>query len=212
VTDRARFLGRVRDAAAIGVPSPRRPLVAVGLVPPPVEFAAVDPGISGFRTALGRVGGESYECADVPTARAHVLDIAGGRAPVLLSSELDVESLQLDGLRWPDCGIAAASDAAVSVVGCVALVAATGSVVVDARSARGRSLSLLSPICIVIARASCLVATPGDVLRSREAFWPGEPPSQVLLITGPSRSADIEMTLTRGVHGPAELHVVILDA
>lgn len=97
------------------------------------------------------------------------------------------------------------------MVGCVAMVAATGSVVVNARSARGRRVSLLPPSCIVVARRSRLVATPEDVLRHREDFWPVTAPSQVVIITGPSRSADIEMTLTRGVHGPGELHVVVID-
>ena len=117
----------------------------------------------------------------------------------------------MEGERWPHCGLHAAARAAVTVVGCVAMVAATGSVVVDARLARGRSISLLPPVCIVVARSSRLVATPGDVLRHREDFWPGGVPSQVVFITGPSRSADIEMTLTRGVHGPGELHVVVVD-
>ncbi len=190
---------------------PRRSIVAVDALPPPVVFAIATEGMDAFEAALRALGGEVHRAADLPAARQLVIEVIGTRSPVVLSSEPDVEALGLEGERWPGCGLRAAAEAAVTVVGCVVMVAATGSVVVDARSARGRSISLLPPACIVVARRSRLVATPGDVLRHREDFWPANVPSQVVIITGPSRSADIEMTLTRGVHGPGELHVVVVD-
>ena len=205
------FLSRLREAVAVTVARPRRALVALDAVPPPVLFAIDTEGLDAFEAALTALGGSVHRGADLAEARVLVLQIIGTRSPVVLGCEPDVEALGLEGQRWPDCGLAAAAAAAVTVVGCVAMVAATGSVVVDARSARGRSISLLPPVCVVVARRSRLVATPGDVLRNREDFWAGEVPSQVVFITGPSRSADIEMTLTRGVHGPGELHVVVVD-
>jgi len=60
--------------------------------------------------------------------------------------------------------------------------------------------------------AETLVETPGDILRHPERWFADGLPSQLLLVTGPSRSADIEMTLTRGVHGPGEVHVVVVES
>jgi L-lactate utilization protein LutB len=211
MTDKEVFISRLRCAAAVRVVSPRRAIVAVEATPPRVVFAIDTDGVDAFDAALTAVGGTVHRAADLIAARALVVEVIGTRSPVVLGCEPDVAALELKGERWPECGLHAAAEAAVTVVGCVAMVAATGSVVVDARSARGRSVSLLPPVCIVVARSSRLVATPADVLRNRDDFWPGSVPSQVVFITGPSRSADIEMTLTRGVHGPGELHVVVVD-
>jgi L-lactate dehydrogenase complex protein LldG len=210
MTDKEVFISRLRRAAAVRVVPPRRAIVAVDSMPPRVVFAIDTEGVDAFEAALTDVGGTVHRAADLIAARALVVEVIGTRSPVVLGCEPDVTALELKGERWPDCGLHAAAEAAVTVVGCVAMVAATGSVVVDARSARGRSVSLLPPVCIVVARRSRLVGTPGDVLRNRDDFWPGSVPSQVVFITGPSRSADIEMTLTRGVHGPGELHVVVV--
>src|SRR5450631_305212 len=211
MTDKEVFISRLRHAAAVRVVPPRRALVAVDAVPARVEFAIDTEGVDVFEAALSAVGGTVHRAADLVAARAVVGEVIGTRSPVVLGCEPDVAALELEGQRWPHCGLRAAAEAAVTVVGCVAMVAVTGSVVVDARLARGRSISLLPPVCVVVARSSQLVASPGDVLRHREDFWPGGVPSQVVFITGPSRSADIEMTLTRGVHGPGELHVVVVD-
>jgi L-lactate utilization protein LutC len=81
-------------------------------------------------------------------------------------------------------------------------------VVIDSRP--GRSLSLLPPVAVFVIDAATIVDTPSDVLRQRQRWWPDGVPSQVVLVSGPSRSADIEMTLTVGVHGPGEVHAVIV--
>jgi L-lactate dehydrogenase complex protein LldG len=67
--------------------------------------------------------------------------------------------------------------------------------------------SLLPEVHIAILRSSDIHESLSQVLRLREV----RSAASVVLISGPSRTADIEMTLTIGVHGPKELYVLCLD-
>jgi L-lactate dehydrogenase complex protein LldG len=96
----------------------------------------------------------------------------------------------------------------VAVTPCLALVADTGTVVVSSRLLGGRRPSLVDPVHVVEAREEQLVP---DLAAALEAIAPelGDA-SAVTFITGPSRTADIEQTLIRGVHGPQAVHVVFV--
>jgi len=91
------------------------------------------------------------------------------------------------------------------VTSCDCLVAQTGSVIVSTISAGGRALSVLPPTHLVIARHEQLIpdlATAMAFLRKRyDEHWP----SALSVITGPSRTADIEKILVMGAHGPKRL-------
>ncbi len=89
-------------------------------------------------------------------------------------------------------------------------VAETGSLVVLAAPGQGRAVSLLPPIHIAVLRASDIVYELGALFERIERDH-GKLPSAVTFITGPSRTADIELVLTVGVHGPRELHLVLFD-
>ena len=95
----------------------------------------------------------------------------------------------------------------VGVTGALAGIADTGSLVLVGGEGRPLTASLLPDIHIAILRVSDLVPTLSDALRRPEV---DNSPAAVI-ITGPSRTADIEMTLTIGVHGPKELHVFLVD-
>jgi L-lactate utilization protein LutC len=85
----------------------------------------------------------------------------------------------------------------------------TGSLVFFSESNESRLLSLLPPCHIAVIEQSRIVASLDDVLRLRPL--PGDASSAMVVVTGPSRTADIEMRLVRGVHGPGEFHVIIIE-
>ncbi len=94
-----------------------------------------------------------------------------------------------------------------SVTGCDCLVAQTGSIFVSTRSAAGRAASVLPEMHLVVARRDQLVSDlPAAFAWLRQRYgehWP----SAITLITGPSRTADIEKILVMGAHGPKRLGV-----
>lgn len=86
-------------------------------------------------------------------------------------------------------------------------VAASGSVVLCHGAGRPRSASLLVESHIVLLPADRIVASLRDALS--RASWAGT--SNITVITGPSRTGDIESILTLGVHGPRHLHIVVIE-
>jgi L-lactate dehydrogenase complex protein LldG len=93
-------------------------------------------------------------------------------------------------------------------------IAATGTLVLSALPGQMRSVSLLPPVHVAVVRRAQIVATMADylgLLSADNADLQQHLTSCVSFITGPSRTGDIELSLTIGVHGPGELHLVILD-
>ena len=89
------------------------------------------------------------------------------------------------------------------LTGALAGVAETGTLVVPGGDGRPQTASLLPEIHIAVLRTENIHQNLPQVLNLREV----QDASSVALISGPSRTADIEMTLTIGVHGPREVHV-----
>ena len=98
----------------------------------------------------------------------------------------------------------------VSVQHAFAAIAETGTVMLPSAPERPTTLNLLADTEIVVLRASRLVGAyeeAWDLLRAELDSMP----RNVMLVTGPSRSADIEQTLELGAHGPRRLHVVLIE-
>jgi L-lactate dehydrogenase complex protein LldG len=93
-------------------------------------------------------------------------------------------------------------------------IAETGTLALSALPGQMRGVSLLPPVHVAVASSEQIVATLADCLAlfQAEGLSVQERLSScVSFITGPSRTGDIELSLTVGVHGPGELHLVILD-
>lgn len=90
----------------------------------------------------------------------------------------------------------------VGITGVLAGIADTGSLLMEAGAA-----SLLPEVHLAVLRSSQLVPDLQQALRLKEV----RVSRSAVIITGPSRTADIEMTLTIGVHGPGELHLFLID-
>jgi len=94
-----------------------------------------------------------------------------------------------------------------AITECDALIAQTGTVLLTARSAGGRALSVLPPHHVVLARREQLLPDLPAAFALLKQRYADNYPSMICLITGPSRTGDIERILVLGVHGPRKLTI-----
>jgi L-lactate dehydrogenase complex protein LldG len=218
-TERDRFLGNVRAAVAAGN--------RAGQVPSLPERAGVgyqgagDDPVARFAAELLAAGGTCHVVADRSAAIATVLDILDKQAvkrvlvgvgPVI--DTLDLPRLLRDrGVEVSDPGASRptlfAADA--SVTGVDFLIAETGSIALRTAPDQPRSLSLLPPVYIAVADRGQLLPDLFDLFE-KSGIEPGNLPACLSLITGPSKTGDIELRLVTGVHGPGVVHVVLISA
>ena len=90
------------------------------------------------------------------------------------------------------------------------LIANTGTLVLSTKSDEERLASCLPRIHVAVMSSGRIVSDPQDAAQYLSGRLQGEMPNSVTFISGPSRTADIEMKLILGVHGPHQVHVIIL--
>jgi L-lactate utilization protein LutC len=214
MSSRDAILGRVKEALG-GADRAAAPLPERGAVG--YQGAGADP-LARFVEMAKAMGAVPYVVADRDAALAEIgaiLDRIGakrallGTGPVLDSLDLG-PWLRSHGLSVTtfDHGPVERDEmfaADVGITGVSGLLAETGSLIVRASKTEPRSASLLPPVHIAIARRDQIVADLFDVLEPMTAL-----PSNLVLITGPSKTGDIELKLVTGVHGPGEVHVIVM--
>jgi L-lactate dehydrogenase complex protein LldG len=143
-------------------------------------------------------------------ARISALLQSTGEGPILLEPALAEERPELGEL--PGCLTNPTEEelfsAAAGLVSAEAGIAETGSIARAAGPDRPRGFALVPMTVIVVLRAAQIAADLYDFLAGREA---GNMPSELVLITGPSKTADIGMKLVTGIHGPGVMHVVVIE-
>ena len=106
-------------------------------------------------------------------------------------------------------------DADMGITGANVAIAESGTLVIVSNEGNARLVSTLPPVHVAVLGIEKIVPTLDDasaVLKVLAKSATGQKmTSYVSFITGPSRTADIELSLTTGVHGPKELHIILLD-
>jgi L-lactate dehydrogenase complex protein LldG len=231
-SDRDRMLARIRvsldqNRAALLAEAARGPQHPPPFVHPPQGDLAAQ-----FAAELARLEGHPHRCPDDEAALDTIRDILQQHgATTIVAWDLDQIGLPgldalLDGLgvaaldgRVAHTGgeraarLQALEPALVCISGADVGIAESGTLLLLSGAGRGRMASLLAPVHIAVLRAEQLVRGLGEALgriqaqRGADVFADS---SNLTLITGPSRTADIELTLTLGVHGPREIHVMLI--
>lgn len=212
---RSNILTRVRKALRKQAPrSPEPPAGAVFPEIPPSEIT------TRFERELLALKGEFHRASGWTDAQAWIQGIVRANqihdVVVMPHDDAREAARPLNGRvlsGTDDCGHRLAN-VDLGVTGCDCLVACTGSVVLTTQTGFGRALSVLPPAHLVVARRSQLVTHLSDACRLLQshygramAGWP----SMMTIITGASRTADIEKILVLGAHGPKKLFVLLLD-
>jgi L-lactate dehydrogenase complex protein LldG len=89
-------------------------------------------------------------------------------------------------------------------------IAETGTLVIDSSSEELRLATMISEIHVAVIPKSRIRATSEDMYAELKAYM-SKSPDYLAFVTGPSRTADIERVLALGVHGPLELHILMLE-
>jgi L-lactate dehydrogenase complex protein LldG len=119
-------------------------------------------------------------------------------APRLVAYDRAVEEFKDDLVHRIDAGITWAS----------AGIAETGSVILWPTAREPRLMSLLPPVHIALVEEDSIRDTLADLMVAQQ--WAMRMPTNVVVVSGPSKTADIEQTLAFGVHGPKELIVLVI--
>jgi L-lactate utilization protein LutC len=217
--DREQFLQRVRQAVAEGnraggsPPLPERGSIGY-------QGAGGDP-LARFRAEFNAAGGQLHVVADSAGATAVILDLVRARSArrVLLGGGEVLAALQvIEPLRKAGVEVIAAEDreaffqADLGLTGVDYLIAETGSIVLASRPQQPRSPSLLPPVHIAVAQRRQILPDLFDLFQTQQGINPEELPAGLSIITGPSKTGDIELRLVTGVHGPGEIHVILIDS
>jgi L-lactate dehydrogenase complex protein LldG len=160
-----------------------------------------------FQTAAEAVGAVVRRFSSALDAVAYIRETSG---PSIAASHLP------DDVHRAFSGFSFAPpedfrNARICVSFALAGIAATGSLLLELSDPVRRSATALPPIHMVFLRASSIVPDLLSLTEILDTLLSSQPHSYLSLTTGPSRTADIERVLTIGVHGPKELHILILE-
>jgi L-lactate dehydrogenase complex protein LldG len=224
VADRAEFLEAIRHRTRTGKYKPTHaPDVAWTEREGPRESEPIEDPPARFLRELEALGGHGIRAESLDEAREYVVSLARERDAKLLL-RWDVEELEdlgvdaslaeagVEVVVWRDLEdfreVAARADVGLS--GAAWAVAETGSLLLESGPGKGRSVTLLPPTYVAVLPAERVLRTVHEAIEKYASAGAGGLPANVCFHTGPSRSGDIEMEIFIGMHGPGDVHVVLV--
>lgn len=220
-TSREQFLHRVREAVAEGNRAGGAPALpergSVGY-----QGAGAD-AVQRFCAELAAAGGVGHVVATREEALAKILELVQqkntdrillgrGRYLDALDAGASLRSAGNEVLHADEYTLETRDQFFAANIGISAveyLIAETGTVVVTSGPDDPRSVSLLPPVHIAVAHREQLLPDLFDLFEAMQEKGLDALPAGMALITGPSKTGDIELKLVTGVHGPGEVHVVL---
>jgi L-lactate utilization protein LutC len=222
VPGRAEFLRSIRHRTRAGRYKPTNapdvawtgePRTDEPIEDPPARFVEQVEALGGHGR---RVGGREEACE-------YVLELARERDAKLLV-RWDVEELEELGVDaplgqagvevavWRDLAdfkeVAGKADIGLSTAEWA--IAETGSLVLEGGPGKGRTVTLLPPTYVAVVPVERMLRTVPEAIEKYAGGETGSLPANVCFHTGPSRSGDIEMSLFIGMHGPGDVHVILV--
>ncbi len=185
--------------------------------PPPVCLAIpevpLDARIASLRERVEALSGKTLLAASRAELLEHVSAVIEGKRAVASNApylaECGVTSLAgvETGFFDRDALRQACADAGVGITSADYALGDTGTLVMLASREEARLISLLPPVHIAIVPRNRILTGLDELLTIEPLLVDAR--SSAVLITGPSRTGDIEQFLVRGVHGPGEIHVLV---
>jgi L-lactate dehydrogenase complex protein LldG len=222
MADRAEFMESIRHRTRTGRYKPTHaPDIAWTPGEEPRESAPIEDPPTRFIEELEALGGHGKRVESLEEAREYVLSLARERGAERLI-RWDVEELEALGVDGPlaEAGVevalwrdledfrevAARADIGLSTAEWA--IADTGSLVLTSGPGKGRTVTLLPPTYVAVVPAEKVLRTVPEAIQKYAGD--GGLPANVVFHTGPSRSGDIEMEIFVGMHGPGDVHVVLV--
>ena len=228
--DREKFLNQIRNSlqhTLLPAASPEHPGTFEGYTT--LADAPLDKLVENFRRELEALSGHVYTPADADAAIDTVLEIlrrhqadriiawdeaylpTPGIGAALAQAGISIEDsfIPAGGAERAE-RLASLEGVVVGLSGAEAGLADTGTIALISGPGRGRLASLLPPVHIALLPVQRLYPSLSTFLAANpQATTAG---SNLVFIAGPSRSGDIELALSIGVHGPGEVHVILVES
>ena len=208
---RESMIQKVRTALRRNAGQPPSGAPAVRL---PFPGAPLEARLLQFCNSVETLAGKIYRASSKTDACAYASSLLGSGTAVASNAPL-LRECGITGLAGVQTGLLDAADLRklcatvdLGITGADYALADTGTLVMLSSAEEARMISLLPPVHLAV--------IPRDrILTGLEELFsllprPDQKTSSMVLITGPSRTADIEQILIRGVHGPGEIHVVVI--